>query len=137
MAFFYLTRDKNGGYPGPGHTGVVLKNNTTEKTFTSIEGNTNPLDGAREGYGAFLVTRSIDDPSISKDKNDHPAKFLGVIDYFSDYRGTYFDKKIEAESEKIIKDLLNPKTEKEKNYLQNNPSAFKEYEKNYKERNTK
>lgn len=137
MAFFYLTKSSKGDYPGPGHTGIILRNNPQEKTFTSVEGNTNPLDGAREGYGSFLVTRSIDDPSISKDKNDHPAKFLGLIDYFSDYRGTYFDKKIQAEAEKIISDLLKPKTEKEKTYLQNNPSAFKEYEKNYKERNTK
>lgn len=136
MAFFYLTKSSEGDYPGPGHTGIILSTDPKKKTITSVEGNTNPLDGAREGYGVFLVTRSIEDPSISKDPKEHPAKMLGVIDYFSDYRGAEFDKKMEEECEKIIKEVLSPKTEKEKSYLSSNPSAFKEYEENYANRNS-
>lgn len=134
MAFFYLTRNEKGEYPGAGHTGIVLSVNPSEKTFTSLEGNTNPIDGAREGYGSFLVTRKINDPSISTKKSDHPAKLLGFIDYFSLYRSDFFDSYFNEETEKAVSNIFKTKTEKEKNFLSSNPWVLKDYEKNYKER---
>jgi hypothetical protein len=134
MAFFYLTRNEKGEYPGPGHTGIVLSVNPSERSFTSMEGNTNPLDGAREGYGSFLVTRKIDDPSISTKKSDRPAKLLGFIDYFSPFRNTFFDSYLKEEIEKAITNVFKNKTEKEKSFLSNNPWVMKDYEKNYKKR---
>jgi hypothetical protein len=99
-----------------------------------MEGNTNPLDGAREGYGSFLVTRKIDDPSISTKKSDRPAKLLGFIDYFSPFRNTFFDSYLKEETEKAITNVFKNKTEKEKSFLSNNPWVMKDYEKNYKKR---
>ncbi len=40
-----------------GHTGVIIKNNTSKKTFTTIEGNTNS-GGAREGDGVYIKERT-------------------------------------------------------------------------------
>ena len=134
MAFFYLTRNEKGEYPGSGHTGIVLSVNPSERTFTSMEGNTNPVDGAREGYGSFLVTRKLDDPSISTKKSDHPAKLLGFIDYFAPYRGTSFNSYLKEETEKAISNVFKTKTEKEKSFLSSNPWVLKDYEKNYKQR---
>jgi hypothetical protein len=134
MAFFYLTRNEKGEYPGSGHTGIVLSVNPQEKNFSSLEGNTNPVDGAREGYGSFLVTRNLNDPSISTKKSDHPAKLLGFIDYFAPYRGSSFDSSLKDEIEKAISNVFKTKTEREKSFLSSNPWVLKDYEKNYKER---
>jgi hypothetical protein len=137
MAFFYLVKSPNGSYPGPGHTGIILQVDPAKRTFTAIEGNTNPYDGSREGYGSFLVTRSVDDPSISKDQSTRPAKLLGAIDYFSGIRTPYFNQKIKEEVDKLIKTTLLPKTQKEIQFLKSNPQVLKDYDRNYKQRNKK
>ena len=136
MVFFYLSKDqKTGGYPGHGHTGIVLSVDKAKRTWTGVEGNTNPLDGGREGYGTFVVTRKISDPSISKDPKDHPSKLLGFIDYFSPYRSTAsFTKDLSAKMGKLLSELL-PKTSKEIAYLKANPEVLKDYEENYNNRN--
>ena len=100
MVFFYLTKNDKGQYPGTGHTGMVIKVDKNNKTITSIEGNTNPFDGAREGFGSFVITRKIEDPSISKDPKLHPSKMLGFIDFLDGYR----DPK-DLEYSKFIKSL--------------------------------
>jgi hypothetical protein len=136
MCFFYLTRDKNGSYPGKGHTGIVLSVDVNNKKFTSAEGNTNPLDGSREGYGSFLVTRNLNDPSISNDKNEHPAKLLGFIDYFSEFRNLAgFNDYINKKTQEFIKSDIEPKTNKEKEYLSKNRKELDKYEQNYTNRN--
>jgi hypothetical protein len=136
MVFFYLSKDKKtGGYPGNGHTGIILSVNKINKTWTAVEGNANPLDGSREGYGTFIVTRKLSDPSISKDPKDHPAKLLGFIDYFSPYRTTAdFTKNLSNKMKTIISELL-PKTNKEIAYLKANPKVLSDYEENYNNRN--
>jgi hypothetical protein len=136
MCFFYLTRDKNGSYPGKGHTGIVLSIDVINKKFTSEEGNTNPLNGSREGYGSFLVTRDFKDPSISSDKKEHPAKLLGFIDYFSEFRNFGgFNDYINKKANEFIKSDIQPKTNKEKEYLTKNPKELDKYEQNYNNRN--
>jgi hypothetical protein len=100
MVFFYLTKNDKGQYPGTGHTGMVIKVDKNNKTITSIEGNTNPFDGAREGFGSFVITRKIEDPSISKDPKLHPSKMLGFIDFLDGYRNPE-----DLEYSKFIKSL--------------------------------
>ena len=136
MVFFYLSKDKKtGGYPGNGHTGIILSVNKINKTWTAVEGNANPLDGSREGYGTFIVTRKLSDPSISKDPKDHPAKLLGFIDYFSPYRTTAdFTKNLSNKMETLISELL-PKTNQEIAYIKANLKVLSDYEENYNNRN--
>jgi len=136
MCFFYLTRDKNGSYPGKGHTGIIISIDVNSKDFTSVEGNTNLLDGSREGYGTFLVTRNLSDPSISKDKDEHPAKLLGLIDYLDEFRNfAGFDDYINKRIQEFVKSDLDPKTKEEKEYLSKNPKELDKYEQNYNNRN--
>ena len=136
MVFFYLSRDKKtGGYPGHGHTGIILSVDKVNKTWTAVEGNANPMDGSREGYGTFIVTRKLSDPSISKDPKDHPAKLLGFVDYFAPYRKTAdFTKNLSDKMKTLISELL-PKTNKEIAYLKANPKVLSDYENNYNNRN--
>jgi hypothetical protein len=136
MVFFYLSRDKKtGGYPGHGHTGIILSVDKVNKTWTAVEGNANPMDGSREGYGTFIVTRKLSDPSISKDPKDHPASLLGFVDYFSPYRKTAdFTKNLSDKMKTLISELL-PKTNKEIAYLKANPKVLSDYENNYNNRN--
>jgi len=136
MVFCYLSKDKKTGkYPGTGHTGIVLYVDKDKKEWTGIEGNTNPLDGGREGYGTFIVTRKISDPSISSDRGDHPSKMLGFIDYFSTYRkDAGFTKSLNSSLLSLYKELIN-RTKKEIGYLKANPQVLNDYEKNYKNRN--
>lgn len=134
MMFFYLSKDKNGKYPGKGHTGIVLSVDKSSGTWTGIEGNTNPLDGGREGYGTFIITRKISDPSISNDQKQHPAKLLGFIDYFSSYRGQKeFTQLLNKKMETLKKELY-PLTTNEIQYLKKNPKELDKYERNYNNR---
>lgn len=136
MVFCYLTKDKKtGSYPGHGHTGIVLSVNKDKKTWTGIEGNANPVDGSREGYGTFIVTRKFSDPSISKDPKDHPAKMLGFIDYFEPYRKKEgFTNSLSSKLKAALNEIL-PKTNKEVEYLKTHPEVLKDYEENYNNRN--
>jgi hypothetical protein len=136
MVFCYLSKDKKtGGYPGHGHTGIILSVDKEKKEWTGIEGNANPLDGSREGYGTFIVTRKLDDPSISQDIKDHPAKLLGFVDYFYPYRSNpEFTGSLTDTLNGLVSELL-PKTNKEISYLKSNPEVLKDYEKNYNDRN--
>lgn len=135
MIFCYLSKDKKtGGYPGPGHTGIILSVDKQKKEWTGIEGNVNPIDGAREGYGTFIVTRKFADPSISKDNEEHPAKLLGFIDYFSTYRNTPQFTVSLSNSLNDLSNKLLPKTSKEIAYIKANPEVLNDYEKNYKNR---
>lgn len=137
MVFCYLSKDKKtGGYPGKGHTGIILSVDKSNKTWTSVEGNTNPIDGGREGYGTFILTRKINDPSISTDTKDHPAKLLGFIDYFSTYRKTPGFTQSLSSKLKTLSNELKTKTDKEIAYLKSNPNVLKDYEKNYNNRNS-
>jgi hypothetical protein len=137
MVFCYLNKDKKtGGYPGKGHTGIILSVDKSNKTWTSVEGNTNPIDGGREGYGTFILTRKIDDPSVSTDPKDHPAKLLGFIDYFSTYRETTGFTQALSSKLKTLSNELKAKTDKEIAYLKSNPNVLKDYEKNYNNRNS-
>lgn len=136
MVFCYLSKDKKTGkYPGTGHTGIVLSVDKDKNEWTGIEGNANPLDGGREGYGTFIVTRKIKDPSISSDPGDHPSKMLGFIDYFSSYRNDAgFTSSLKSSLHSLYKEIV-PKTKKEISYLKSNPKVLKDYEENYKNRN--
>ena len=136
MVFCYLSKDKKtGGYPGHGHTGIIMSVDKSKKSWTGAEGNANPLDGSREGYGTFMVTRNMTDPSIAKDPKDHPAKLLGFIDYFAPYRKTPgFTEALSLKLKSLTNELL-PKTDKEIAYLKANPNVLKDYEQNYNNRN--
>lgn len=138
MIFCYLSNDRKGNWPGPGHTGIILSVDKANKTWTSVEGNTNPIDGGREGYGTFILTRKIDDPSISKDTKDHPAKLLGFIDYFSTYRKTPGFTESLSSKLKTLYDELKTKTDEEIKYLEAeaNKGVLDDYKKNYKNRNS-
>jgi len=136
MIFCYLSNDRKGNWPGPGHTGIILSVDKANKTWTSVEGNTNPIDGGREGYGTFILTRKINDPSISTDSKDHPAKLLGFIDYFSTYRKTPGFTESLSSKLKTLSNELKTKTNKEIAYLKANPNVLKDYEKNYNNRNS-
>ena len=135
MVFCYLSKDKKtGGYPGKGHTGIILSVDKSNKTWTSVEGNTNPIDGGREGYGTFILTRKIDDPSIPT--GTHTAKLLGFIDYFSTYRKTPgFTQALSSKLETLSNELKT-KTDKEIAYLKSNPDVLKDYKINYDNRNS-
>lgn len=135
MVFCYLSKDKETGkYPGHGHTGIVLYVDKTNKKWTGVEGNANPLDGSREGYGTFIVTRNLVDPSISKDPKEKPAKLLGFIDYFAPYRKIPgFNEALSSKLKDLTRELL-PKTNNEITYLKAHPDVLKDYEKNYKNR---
>jgi hypothetical protein len=137
MVFCYLSKKaETGTYPGNGHTGIVLSVDKNTRSWTGIEGNANPLDGSREGYGTFLVTRKFDDPSISKDPKEHPAKLLGFIDYFAPYRAiSGFSDSLSNKLRKAMGELV-PKTTKEISYLKAHPEVLKDYEKNYANRST-
>jgi len=138
MIFCYLSKDKKtGGYPGNGHTGIILSVDKQKKEWTGIEGNANPIDGSREGYGTFIVTRKFADPSISKDNAEHPAKLLGFIDYFSTYRNTPQFTVSLSNSLNDLSNKLLPKTRKEIAYLKANPKVLYDYERNYKNRHKK
>lgn len=136
MVFFYLTKDDKGQYPGTGHTGMVIKVDKKNKTITSIEGNTNPFDGSREGFGSFMITRKIEDPSISKDPKFHPSKMLGFIDFLDGYRNPK-----DPEYAKFIRDLskielaYRDQTIKEIWKIQKFPGILDQYTLNYKNRN--
>ena len=142
MVFCFKVKSKEGTYPGPGHTGIVLSVDPKKGEWTGIEGNTNPVDGSREGYGCYLVTRKMSDPSTSKKQEDHPSLLLGYIDYFHNYRSvpqsaktistfnSYMDKKCLA-----LLTELTPKTKNEIAYVNKNPKVLKDYEANYKNRN--
>jgi len=137
MIFCYLSKDKKTGrYPGPGHTGIILSVDKANKTWTSVEGNTNPIDGGREGYGTFILTRKIDDPSISTDSKDHKALLLGFIDYFSTYRKTPGFTESLSSKLKTLYDELKIKTDKEIVYLKANKGVLDDYKENYKNRNS-
>jgi hypothetical protein len=86
MVFCYLTKNSKGAHGPAGHTGIVTSVDTAKKMWTGMEGNSNPVDGSREGYGTFLISRSISDPSISSEAKEHPALLLGFIDYLKDHR---------------------------------------------------
>jgi hypothetical protein len=135
MVFCYLSRNEAGQYPGNGHTGIVIKVDPDNKSITSIEGNTNPLDGAREGFGSFIVTRKIDDPSISNDDKEHPAKMLGFIDFLDGYRddnNPEYSKFIE--SLPSVEDAYKKHTEREISKINSNPEILDQYSDNYKNR---
>lgn len=136
MAFFYLTKNERGEYPGTGHTGIVIKVNPIDKTITSIEGNTNPVDGAREGFGSFLVTRRIEDPSISKDPKLHPSKMLGFIDFLDGYRDLNNPEyKKFIDSIPRIETYYKNHTEREIGRIKKSPQVLDQYSKNYQDRN--
>lgn len=136
MVFCYLGKDKKtGGYPGHGHTGIILSVDKVNKTWTGVEGNTNPLDGGREGYGTFIVSRNLSNPSIAKDREAYPAKMLGFIDYFASYRKIPgFTEALTLKLKSLTNELL-PKTNKEIAYLKSNPKVLSDYENNYNNRN--
>jgi len=136
MIFCYLSKGEKGNWPGPGHTGIILSVDKANKTWTSVEGNTNPIDGGREGYGTFIVTRKFADPSISTDSKDRPALLLGFIDYFSTYRKTTGFTESLSSKLKTLSNELKTKTDKEIAYLKANPDVLKDYEINYNNRNS-
>ena len=136
MVFCYLSMDKKTKeYPGHGHTGIILSVDKVNKTWTGVEGNTNPLDGGREGYGTFIVSRNLSNPSIAKDREAYPAKMLGFIDYFASYRKIPgFTEALTLKLKSLTNELL-PKTNKEIAYLKSNPKVLSDYENNYNNRN--
>jgi hypothetical protein len=136
MVFCYLSIDKKTKkYPGHGHTGIVLSVDKSKKSWTGVEGNANPLDGSREGYGTFIVSRNLSDPSISGDPKEHPAKLLGFIDYFAPYRKTPgFTEALTLKLKSLTNELL-PKTKNEIAYLKTHPKVLSDYEQNYNNRN--
>lgn len=136
MVFCYLSRNEAGQYTGSGHTGIVVSVNPNDKTITSIEGNTNPLDGSREGFGSFIVTRKIEDPSISKEPKEHPAKMLGFIDFLDGYRNNE-DPEYKGFADGI-RDIISgytKHTDSEINKIHSNPDLVAVYSNNYKNRN--
>ena len=86
MVFCYLTKNSKGSHGPAGHTGIVVVNHPDQKAWSGFEGNANPVDGSREGYGTFYIKRKIEDPSISSDPKEKPALLLGFIDYLDGYR---------------------------------------------------
>jgi len=136
MVFCYLSMDKKTKkYPGRGHTGIVLSVDKANKTWTGVEGNTNPIDGGREGYGTFIVSRNLSNPSIAKDRESYPARMLGFIDYFAPYRKIPgFTEALTLKLKSLTNELL-PKTNNEIAYLKANPKVLSDYENNYNNRN--
>lgn len=127
LVFFYLT-DVN---KGKGHTGIVLS--MKGNTWTGIEGNTNPLNGAREGYGSFLSNRNLKDGKMQGDPNAKSNTMLGFVDYFSGYRNKSFNSYMEKKCKDLISELM-PKTTKEIAYLKSNPKVLDTYAANYNNR---
>ena len=136
MVFCYKSMDKKTKeYPGHGHTGIILSVDKVNKTWTGVEGNTNPLDGGREGYGTFIVSRNLSNPSIAKDRESYPARMLGFIDYFAPYRKIQgFTEALTLKLKSLTNELL-PKTNKEIAYLKANPKVLSDYDNNYNNRN--
>jgi hypothetical protein len=127
MVFFYLTDVAK----GKGHTGIVLS--VTGKSWYGIEGNTNPLSGSREGYGAFLAGRHLKDGKMGGDPNSKSNTMLGFVDYFDSYRNIFFDSYMQAKIDRLISEIK-PKTTKEIAFLKSNPKVLDTYAKNYKNR---
>ena len=125
--FFYLA-DVN---KGRGHTGIVLS--VSGNTWTGMEGNTNPLNGAREGYGSFLSSRNIKDGKMKGDPDAKSNTMLGFVDYFAEYRNKEFDSYMEKKCRDLISELM-PKTTKEIAYLKANPKVLDTYTANYNNR---
>lgn len=136
MIFFFLSKDDKGNYPGHGHTGIILSSDPVKREIVSVEGNTNPIDGSREGFGTFLIKRKIDDLATSKDPKYHPAKFLGLADYISDYReeDNKEYKQFINELPKLI-DFYKRQTDISLAKLKKDPELLDQYEENYKNRN--
>lgn len=65
---------------GKGHTGIVTAVDVANKTFTTIEGNTNDSK-SREGHRVGRNTRNLSN-----------AKLVGFIDYFKGNRSEKFEK---------------------------------------------
>ena len=130
MVFCYLTKNSKGSHGPAGHTGIVVGVNAQEKTWSGFEGNSNPIDGSREGYGTFYIKRGIADPSISKDPKERPALLLGFIDYLDGYRQgkdyEEFKKNLNAASSKY-----SSFTKSEIDRLNRNPELSKLHAKNY------
>jgi len=130
MVFCYLTKNSKGSHGPAGHTGIVVGVNAQEKTWSGFEGNSNPIDGSREGYGTFYIKRGIADPSISKDPKERPALLLGFIDYLDGYRQgkdyEEFKKNLNAASSKY-----SAFTKGEIDRLNKNPELSKLHAKNY------
>jgi hypothetical protein len=130
MVFCYLTKNSKGGHGPAGHTGIVVVNHQNEKAWSGFEGNANPIDGSREGYGTFYIKRGIADPSISKDPKERPALLLGFIDYLDGYRqGKDYD-----EFKKNLNLAASKYSEFTKNEIQrlkSNPKLADEHAKNY------
>ena len=131
MIFCYLNNPPSKA----GHTGIVLLVNG-KVSWRGIEGNTNPVDGDREGYGTFLITRQVSNPSIAKDPNTPKAKLLGFIDYFKPYRDRDpgFTDKLTSELKKVLGEI-EPKTKGEIAFLKSNKEWKEEYENNWNNRN--
>ena len=126
--FFYLTDPKQ----GKGHTGIVLS--MKGNIWSGIEGNTNPLNGSREGYGSFLSSRNLKDGKMQGDPNAKSNTMLGFVDYFSEYRNRSFNSYMEKKCKDLISELM-PKTAKEIAYLKANPKVLDIYTANYNNRN--
>lgn len=137
MVFYYLTKNpKTGTYPGEGHTGIILQSFPSGRYWNSLEGNTNPADGSREGIGTFVIRRELDDPSISKDPKNKPAKLLGFADFFDGYRSQESVKKFldDAERMSVGKEYV-LFTKKEIEKIKKNPKVLDQYGENYNNRN--
>lgn len=133
MVFCYLTKNSSGGHGPAGHTGIVTSVDTRTKMWTGMEGNSNPVDGSREGYGTFLISRSISDPSISSEEKEHPALLLGFIDFLKDYRQGPEYKKFLTNVQDTSKKYWNF-TKKEISRIKSNPKIADIHAENYKNR---
>jgi hypothetical protein len=133
MVFCYLTKNSKGGHGPAGHTGIVTSVDAGNKKWTGIEGNSNPVDGSREGYGTFLISRGIADPSISSEEKEHPALLLGFIDFLKDFRkGPDYKKFLQSTQETARKYL--DFTKKEISRIKANPKLADIHARNYKNR---
>lgn len=133
MVFCYLTKNSSGKHGPAGHTGIVANVYPKEKAWEGFEGNANPIDGSREGYGTFFVKRNIADPSISSDEKERPALLLGFIDYLDGFRqGPDYLKFQKELSQAISKYQTFTKSEIQR--LKSNPEISDIHAKNYKNR---
>jgi hypothetical protein len=133
MVFCYLSKNQQGKHGPAGHTGIVLKNHPKEKAWTGIEGNSNPIDGSREGYGTFLLKRKIEDPSISSDPKEKPALLLGFIDYLDGFREGK-DYEVFIKNLEILMSKYDKFTKNEIQRLKSNPKILDIHADNYKNR---
>lgn len=86
---FVMWRDKSWASGGTlGHTGIVIKANPADKTFTAIEGNTDEK-ATGEGDKVGINTRSLSDTHL-----------VGFIDWFAGQRTPGFEKAIAGEAVK-------------------------------------